>query len=94
MQNFFPAQCHGLQACQVAADDAFFGDPCPASGSYLSVQYHCKEGKWERAVNTKSLFCTLLQHCEHKIYLDNPCSILKEESGRVVTTRSIEGTKM
>ncbi|XP_056382167.1 polycystic kidney disease protein 1-like 2 [Hyla sarda] len=37
-------QCHGLQACQIATDTAQFGDPCPGSGSYLSVWYSCKEG--------------------------------------------------
>ncbi|XP_069030569.1 polycystin-1-like protein 2 [Embiotoca jacksoni] len=38
------AHCHGLQACQAATDLSFFGEPCPALGSYLSVEYHCKHG--------------------------------------------------
>ncbi|KAL1007239.1 hypothetical protein UPYG_G00083860 [Umbra pygmaea] len=36
--------CHGLQACQASADVASLGEPCPGLGSYLSVEYHCKDG--------------------------------------------------
>nr|XP_046201462.1 polycystic kidney disease protein 1-like 2 [Oncorhynchus gorbuscha] len=36
--------CRGLQACQATADVASFGEPCPGLGSYLSVEYNCKDG--------------------------------------------------
>ncbi|XP_041634961.1 polycystic kidney disease protein 1-like 2 [Cheilinus undulatus] len=36
--------CHGLQACQAPVDLGSFGEPCPALRSYLSVEYHCKDG--------------------------------------------------
>uniref|UniRef100_A0AAV2LQ61 Polycystic kidney disease 1 like 2a n=1 Tax=Knipowitschia caucasica TaxID=637954 RepID=A0AAV2LQ61_KNICA len=35
-------KCKGQQSCQV--DVSAFGEPCPAFGSYLSVEYHCKHG--------------------------------------------------
>ncbi|XP_077451223.1 polycystin-1-like protein 2 [Stigmatopora argus] len=36
--------CHGLQACQAPADTKSYGEPCPVLGSYLSVEYRCKDG--------------------------------------------------
>ncbi|XP_074522624.1 polycystin-1-like protein 2 [Halichoeres trimaculatus] len=38
------AHCHGLQACQAPVDLSSFGEPCPMLRSYLSVEYHCKDG--------------------------------------------------
>ncbi|KAM7014972.1 polycystin-1-like protein 2 [Tautogolabrus adspersus] len=38
------AHCHGLQACQAPVDMSAFGEPCPMLRSYLSVEYHCKDG--------------------------------------------------
>ncbi|XP_035860041.1 polycystic kidney disease protein 1-like 2 [Sander lucioperca] len=38
------AHCHGRQVCQIAEVVDSVGDPCPQLGSYLSVDYHCKDG--------------------------------------------------
>lgn len=55
---YFPLSiehCHGLQVCQAVAKGALFGEPCPGLGSYLSVDYHCKDGQ-----RPFSIFITLL----------------------------------
>ncbi|XP_017296853.3 polycystic kidney disease protein 1-like 2 [Kryptolebias marmoratus] len=38
------AHCRGLQACQAPLDRRSFRDPCPLLGSYLFVEYRCKDG--------------------------------------------------
>ncbi|XP_050970426.1 polycystic kidney disease protein 1-like 2 [Labeo rohita] len=35
--------CNGQQFCTAVADTSSFGEPCPALGSYLLVEYHCKD---------------------------------------------------
>ncbi|XP_026072633.1 polycystic kidney disease protein 1-like 2 [Carassius auratus] len=37
------ALCNGQQFCTAVADVSSFGEPCPALGSYLMVEYHCKD---------------------------------------------------
>nr|XP_054588101.1 polycystic kidney disease protein 1-like 2 isoform X1 [Nothobranchius furzeri] len=36
--------CHGLQACQAPPNRSSFSNPCPLLGSYMSVEYRCKDG--------------------------------------------------
>uniref|UniRef100_A0A3P9A4W2 Polycystic kidney disease 1 like 2a n=1 Tax=Esox lucius TaxID=8010 RepID=A0A3P9A4W2_ESOLU len=56
--------CHGLQACQITADVASFGEPCPGLGSYLSVEYHCKD------VTSKCLFYNYFkENTSHELFL-------------------------
>uniref|UniRef100_A0A8D3CTK8 Polycystic kidney disease 1 like 2a n=1 Tax=Scophthalmus maximus TaxID=52904 RepID=A0A8D3CTK8_SCOMX len=38
------ALCHGRQFCQIAELVTSAGEPCPQLGSYLSVDYQCKDG--------------------------------------------------
>ncbi|XP_049449240.1 polycystic kidney disease protein 1-like 2 [Epinephelus fuscoguttatus] len=38
------AHCSGRQICQIAPVVDSFVEPCPHLGSYLSVDYHCKDG--------------------------------------------------
>ncbi|XP_059361535.1 polycystin-1-like protein 2 [Carassius carassius] len=37
--------CNGQQFCTAVADVSSFGEPCPALGSYLMVEYHCKDSE-------------------------------------------------
>ncbi|KAM9346888.1 polycystin-1-like protein 2 [Symphorus nematophorus] len=38
------AHCHGRQVCHISEVVNSFGEPCPQLGSYLSLDYHCKDG--------------------------------------------------
>ncbi|XP_075878911.1 polycystin-1-like protein 2 [Nelusetta ayraudi] len=37
-------RCHGQRTCQAMGELSSFSEPCPALGSYLSIEYHCKHG--------------------------------------------------
>ncbi|XP_071328692.1 polycystin-1-like protein 2 [Trachinotus anak] len=39
------AHCRGRQVCQMAEVVNSISEPCPQLGSYLSVDYHCKDGR-------------------------------------------------
>ncbi|KAI9536004.1 hypothetical protein NQZ68_038411 [Dissostichus eleginoides] len=40
------ARCNNRKVCHLIANVVdLFGEPCPQLGSYLSVDYHCKDGR-------------------------------------------------
>lgn len=42
---FFLDQCQGHQVCHVDEVLSSLSEPCPQMGSYLMVDYHCKDGR-------------------------------------------------
>lgn len=41
---FTEDRCHGQRTCHSSGELSSLGEPCPALGSYLSIEYHCKHG--------------------------------------------------
>jgi len=67
----FQELCNGQQVCMAVADGSSSGELCPDLGSYLSVEYHCKNRErsfifskvqYIHAVNGKTL-CATKQAC-------------------------------
>ncbi|KAM6978376.1 polycystin-1-like protein 2 [Tautogolabrus adspersus] len=56
VQETLTAYCHGRQVCQVTELVDSFGEPCPQHGSYVSVDYHCKEGLTLSASTVASVY--------------------------------------
>ncbi|XP_045910422.1 polycystic kidney disease protein 1-like 2 [Micropterus dolomieu] len=50
------AHCHGRQVCQISEVMDSFGEPCPQLGSYLSLDYHCKDGLTLSAIAVAAVF--------------------------------------
>jgi hypothetical protein len=70
-------ECEGKHACEIAASNAIFGDPCGGTHKYLTVNYVCGNASWKIG-GTNSVYpgygCLSGENDQHiSDYTLNPC---------------------
>ncbi|XP_028446278.1 polycystic kidney disease protein 1-like 2 [Perca flavescens] len=87
------AHCHGRQVCQIAEVVDSVGDPCPQLGSYLSVDYHCKDGLTLSVSTVAAVFEIITISVKWLLHLPqgNLSCMLSTGDGHVIYLHSPEG---
>nr|XP_043906417.1 polycystic kidney disease protein 1-like 2 [Solea senegalensis] len=89
------AHCHGRQDCLVSEFVNSFDDPCPQLGSYLSVDYHCKDGLTLTPSSVAAVFTDITISMKWLLHLPlgKPACRLSTGDGYVVHLNRVEGLK-
>ncbi|XP_078118997.1 polycystin-1-like protein 2 [Sander vitreus] len=87
------AYCHGRQVCQIAEVVDSVDDPCPQLGSYLSVDYHCKDGLTLSVSTVAAVFEIITISVKWLFHLPqgNLSCMLSTGDGHVIYLHSPEG---
>uniref|UniRef100_A0A8C9YDZ1 Polycystic kidney disease 1 like 2a n=1 Tax=Sander lucioperca TaxID=283035 RepID=A0A8C9YDZ1_SANLU len=90
------AHCHGRQVCQIAEVVDSVGDPCPQLGSYLSVDYHCKDGLTLSVSTVAAVFEIITISVKWLFHLPqgNLSCMLSTGDGHVIYLHSPEGSEV
>uniref|UniRef100_A0A8D3E2G5 Polycystic kidney disease protein 1-like 2 n=1 Tax=Scophthalmus maximus TaxID=52904 RepID=A0A8D3E2G5_SCOMX len=87
------ALCHGRQFCQIAELVTSAGEPCPQLGSYLSVDYQCKDGLTLSASTVAAVLTDITIDIKWLLHLTSgkPVCRLSTGDGHVIYLDSPEG---
>ncbi|KAL7385772.1 hypothetical protein ABVT39_028164 [Epinephelus coioides] len=87
------AHCSGRQICQIAPVVDSFVEPCPQLGSYLSVDYHCKDGLSLSVGTVAAVYDDVTINVEWLLHLQqgNLSCKLSTGDGRVIYLLSPQG---